>query len=333
MGWVNLGDMRTRVRDFLKERDEDGYWTNEEINRHINEGVTVFARDSRSVEGSFSQDVEPGRQAYNLPGMVLQGGITYVQFQEPGKDPFRLEYLDPERFHWEYPVYTTGVPNVYSIRDGCLYLGPTPKRYDEAPVKMVVEGSYVSILLTPSDRIQLLAASTSQLGLEVVKIEVVTAASLGLTGANKVILNLPEDEDWVLCDTTSTVGLVTIVLDNYILKAKLPDGNYANLYATDIQSQHGTLLIHGYEFAEKLVDDTDGCEIHDEYIMAPVHYAVSMCFAADDKRAQAADFLALFQDAVNKANWANRMRQSDQLVGTRTSREELGRAPRHRRAF
>jgi len=333
MGWYNLLDLRTRVRDFLKERDDDGYWTNDELNRHINAGVREFGRKSRCVEACFSQDVQPGKQAYSAPGTMLQGSLAYVQFQEPGQDPVRLEYLDDRRFHFEYPLYTLGIPRVYTIWRDCIYLGPTPKRYDEAAIRLISEGLYTYALLPNGDRIYLLQNSTTLLGQDVATVEVVTAASLSLTGSNKVVVHLPEDEDVVLFETTSRTGTVTIVLDNYILKAKLPDGNYVNLYEVGLQSYHGTLHLHAYEVPEPFSEDTDGCEIHDEYQEGPVYYAVWLALLADSKGDLAAPFKAMFDSMVNEANWANRMHQFDQINGRQTAREELGRVPSHRRVF
>jgi len=335
MGWVQFSDILTQIRDFLKERDTDGYWTQEELRRHANAGIQEFARRAKCVEGAWSIDVEPGIQSYTLPTSLIPGSVRAVHFYPPGEDRIRLEYLAFNKFRLNYMTYPTadrGTPYVYSLWHDCVFLGPPPDRAEYAPVKVIAEGQYTYIEMpNGEDTYQILENSTVLVGKEEVLVEVVTAASLGLTGANKVILNLPEDEDWVLCDTSSGIGTVEIRLANYILYAHLPDNNDINLYETDVQSYHGHIQIDGYMYPEEITDDDAGLEIHDAYARGPVYAAVRDCLLADKDPAGASVFSALLEPMIVQANAMSRKHQWDQHVGVSTGNEELGRARRHGR--
>lgn len=337
MGWVNAGDLITGCRDFLKERDEDGYWTHEEILRHVNAGMGEFARRSKSIEACWSLDAKPGIAAYAAPATMIPSTLRYVQFQPPGLLPHRLEYLQEQVFGFNYPPYPTAawnVPYVYTYWKNCIVLGPTPKAYEFAPCRVIAEGKYTSIHLpNEQERIQILENATTITGKVEVKVEVVTAASLGLSGLNKVILNLPEDEKWVLCDAASPTGPVQLRLDNYVIYAHLPSGKDISLYETDVQSYHGTLHIHGYADPEPLVEDEDGLEIHDAYERAPVYAAMRDMSIADDRADRAQLFEAMFDRIVTEANLWARKHQWDQSTDTSTAIEELGRPRQHGRSM
>ena len=337
MGWLNREYARTRMRDFLKERDDDGYWTAEELNRHFEDGLKTFAREAKCIEACWTIDVQPGKQAYTAPPTMLPGSLRYVQFQAPGEDPERMEYLEERRFAFTYPLLTTGVPDTYTIWRDCVYLGKTPKRYDYAPLRVVASGDLTYILMPNEvDRIDLLANSTTLLGEDTLVVEVVTSSSLGLTGSNKVVIRQPEDQDFVLTDTTSAVGAVEIRLDNYIIYAHLPNDDDVALYSTlgtaiETQSFHGRLHVHGYAGAEPPQDDTDGVEIHDDYLNGPIYYAVAMALMADSRHDEASTYLALYSGIMQDAKLWARRHQFDQLNGIVTGVEELGRAAQHRR--
>ena len=138
MGYETLLSMRTEVRDNLGESDEDGYWGNAKLNRFINRGVVEFARKSRCVEGCWSQDVQAGKQNYSAPVEMLQGSCRLIQFEEPGQEPVRMEFLEERRFHHEFPRYSGGVPQIWSIWRHCIYLGPTPQWYAESALRVIV---------------------------------------------------------------------------------------------------------------------------------------------------------------------------------------------------
>jgi hypothetical protein len=320
------------VRDILKENDDDGYWTDTQLNRLVNSGVREFARQSKSIEGCWSMDVQPGVQNYAAPHEMIPGTLRYVEFEPPGLDRHRLETMDERVFRFEYQKWTLGVPYQYGIWEDCIYLGPTPKRYDEAPIRIIAEGATTYALMpNGADRFDLLTNSTTLVGKDLLVLEVVTAASISLTGDNKVVLQMPEDEVFVLFDTTSTVGTCTVVLDNFILKVKLPSGDTANLVQTTLQSHHGILHVHGYADPEPFQLDTDGCLIHDTYTMAPAYYASFVALMGDEKPVMANIWKRLFDGMVVEANTWARKQQWDQGLGVKTAMEELGRPRAHGR--
>ena len=331
MGWENRLSIRTNVRDILKEDDDDGFWTDAQLNRMINAGVREFARKSKSIEGCWTLDVQPGVQNYAAPHEMIPGTLRYVQFEPPGLAPYRLETMDERVFHFEYPKWPRGQPYQYTIWDDCIYLGPTPKRYDEAPIRIVAEGATTYALLPNGDRFDILANATTLIGKDELVLEVVSAASISLTGDNKVVLQMPEDEVFVLFDTGSTLGACTVVLDNFILKVKLPSGDTANLIQTTLQSHHGVMHVHGYADPEPFQEDTDGCLIHDTYTMAPAYYAAFVALMGDSRPAEANVWKDLFDAQVLEANQFARRQQWDQGLGVKTSMEELGRPRVHGR--
>lgn len=335
MGYENLESIRTRVRDNLGESDTDGFFGTAKLNRFVNAGVREFARKSRCVEGCWSQDVQPGKQMYSTPTDMLQGSLRYVQFEEPGQEPHRCEFLEERRFHFEYPKTDYGVPKVFSIWRQCIYLGPTPQWYDESPMKVFVEGTSVYIRMPSGTTHSLGVSPINILGEQLCAMEVVAATHVGLTGDNRLVVNLPDDNHLVYASAAGIdTGSASLQLAASSIKAKYADGTYsAELFSAAVDSWHGTMHIHGYRDPEPFQLDTDGCEIKDEYAEGPALYATFAALRSDRRLAEAASFKDEFDVMVNEANLWARKHQSDQRSGVQTGREELGRAPTHRRAI
>ena len=334
MGYETLLTMRTAVRDNLSESDEDGFWGNAKLNRFINAGVREFARKSRCVEGCWSRDIEPGKQEYSAPTSMLQGSARYVEFEEPGKDPVRMEFLKETVFRFNYPSYSYGVPRVWSIWQHCIKLGPTPEWHVETALKAFVEGTDVYIRMPSGTRHTLGVSPINVLGEQLVPLTVETAVTVGLTGDNRLAVNLPDDNYLVVGTTSSRTGGASLQLAASSIKAKYPDGTYsAELFAAGVDSWHGTIHIHGYQDPEPCVLDTDGTEIMDEYSRGPVLYATYSALLSDRRGTEGVPYKIEFDSMVNEANnWA-RKHQSDQRNGVMTAFEELGRVPTHRRVF
>jgi hypothetical protein len=326
--------MRDKFYTFVGESDTDGFWTTAKVNSLIKSGVREFARKSRCIEGCWSRDIEAGKNRYSAPSEMLQGSLRYVQFEAPGKDPERMEFLEERRFQLEYAAQSYGVPNTYSIWEHCIFLGPTPQWHVETAMKVFVEGTAVYIRMPSGTTHSLGVSPINILGEQLCTLSVVTAVSVSLTGDNRLIVNLPDDNFLVIATTTTAVGGASLQLSVSSIKAKYSDGTYsAEIQAASVDSWHGTIHIHGYRDPEPFVDDEDGCEIFDEYADGPVLYALYAGLRSDRRYAESIPFKHDFDSMVLEANLWARKHQSDQRNGVTTGREELGRAPTHRRAF
>lgn len=64
---MNLREIREKVREMLREFDEQGYYKNEEINNWINEGQRLVVKKSRLLQESAFIITEDNLQQYKLP--------------------------------------------------------------------------------------------------------------------------------------------------------------------------------------------------------------------------------------------------------------------------
>jgi hypothetical protein len=160
----------TAVRERLDEADSAG-WSDVEIRRWINEGVTDVARKTETVQTTTTIDVDAGDADHTLPSNVLR--VYRATYTEDGNDHiYPLEYVDfnaadsiwwtdqaitearPRMFTmWGYPPTLSAklypVPSVAGTLTVYYYSAPTPLSTSgmSDASSLVVPEAYIDLVL------------------------------------------------------------------------------------------------------------------------------------------------------------------------------------------
>jgi len=319
MGFRTLLDIRTDVRDEVGEPLEfegsrAGYWTKGELNRRINRALNEVTRSAYSNETTYERPIEPREQVYATPPQLLPGGTAYMEYRSTDETIYPLRYREHKLLR-SWGKDTFDVPRFWSIWRNCYYLWPIPPgEVGRVGLDIEVEDQLVYIALPSGDRILLYAmpAYSSQ-----------GTTALALTIASgSVRLVLPDESTLVIAPTAET-GTPSIILENFIVSVLMPSGDTLALYNTGMEAGHGNLRVRYYGMVEPLVEDGDGCELHDTYHDAVVHRVAYWLLTAEDA-VRRQDHLLAFKELMLEINLDYRTRQMQQPADMHFENEYLG---------
>lgn len=113
---VTLAEARTALRERLDERSAR-QWSDEMLNRWLNEGAKDMARKAEVLQASADIDGVDGTQAYNLPANAVR--VHRATWSNDGEDTsYPLEYRDfqsADAVWWTQQAVTQGTPHLFTM--------------------------------------------------------------------------------------------------------------------------------------------------------------------------------------------------------------------------
>lgn len=246
-------DLQTRFQD-----KAGGFLSATPANRYINIALEDFHNDVQPVTREYGFYVTANQFRYALPAdyihsramMWYQNGPSEVTYKSP-QEFKALGYLDKK--------VTSSKPDVYTIIDGDLYLGPIPS--------------------TSSNTTTLGAAISST-----------TATSITQTDGTKFNQNggifLVESEQiaYQLCNQTT--GVMTL--------CKRGQGGTTAATHTNSTATYRLDLVMTYAYAHTDIADGSSPAFSARYHRLPIHYALHMALKSDGRDGPAQEELNLY---------------------------------------